>query len=100
MTRPGTFPEVPSPNCEETPRNLAALDPHMGEDQAACNTPGGGGKALETSGSCPTRGRWDQGDTEVYSRLSHHPSLIWGGGGEAPAWLTEEKPDCSGLNLD
>lgn len=46
MARPGTFPEVPSPDSEETPRNLAAPASHVGEGQAACNTPGGGGKAL------------------------------------------------------
>lgn len=60
------FPEVPSPDSEETPRNLAALAPHMGEAQTSCNTPGGGGKEQETSGSCSTRGCWDQGDTDVH----------------------------------
>ena len=49
------FPEVPLPtDSKETPRNLAAPAPHVGQGQAAYNTPGGGGKALGPQGPrCP-----------------------------------------------
>lgn len=41
-------------DSKETPRNLAAPAPHVGQGQATYNTPGGGGKALGPQGHrCP-----------------------------------------------
>lgn len=77
--------------------------PRVGEGQAACNTPGGGGKGAFWF--LPHPGAGTTGTGTSTGTLSHQSSLarwvvLWVGVGRDKPRLTEGKPDCSGLTMD